>query len=287
MKSTIRTALALALLAAFPLCAQDDDASFSESSEAVLEETGESSAEAVSESSKPMSYEEEVAAEDRRAQKDKEFVNAKDFGRKLGRAKKDNMIEAGFSGGLANKLWAYDIAYTRVVFDGVAAVTFPITVWQTKDLPESTTDQNMRDGKNLLIGVGAKVRYFHNQIDEGLFYGLGGKIFHIITEYERQKQGTNVWYSNKFSYQNFIPTSEVGYLYKFMPEFGVLASAELGVKFSTYDELNNEVGGEQAKGPEATTADKNPKGDPGRTPVFGDGSQWWYYTINVNLLYAF
>lgn len=282
MKSIYRSAFAVLMCAAISVFAQEeawDDAA--PAAESAVEESAQGE-EAVSEAPRKMTYEEEVAAEDRKAAK--EYVSAKEFGRKLGRAKKDNMIEAGFSGGLANKLWAYDIAYTRVVFDGVAAVTFPITVWQTKDLPESTTDQNMRDGKNLLIGVGAKVRYFHNQIDEGLFYGLGGKIFHIITEYERQKQGTNVWYSNKFSYQNFIPTSEVGYLYKFMPEFGVLASAELGVKFSTYDELNNDLGGDNAIG---SSTVKNPKGDPGRTPVFGDGSQWWYYTINVNLVYAF
>ena len=274
MKFRYRSAFAVLMCAALSVFAQEEawDEAASEPAQ---------SEEASVEQPRKMTYEEEVAAEDRKAAK--EYVDAKEFGRKLGRAKKDNMIEAGFSGGLANKLWAYDVAYTRVVFDGIAAVTFPVTVWKTDHLPESTTDQKMRNGKNLLVGGGAKVRLFHNEIDEGLFYGLGGKIYLIWTEYERQMQGTDTWFGYKFFYQNFIPTSEIGYLYKFTPEFGVLASAELGIKFSTYDELNNEIGGENA----AQGAGKNPKGDPGRTPVFGDGSQWWYYTVNVNLVYAF
>lgn len=283
MKSIYRSAFAVLMCAALSAFAQEeawDDASAS--AEPAVEESAQSEEAVSSEAPRKMTYEEEVAAEDRKAAK--EYVSAKEFGRKLGRAKKDNMIEAGFSGGLANKLWAYDVAYTRVVFDGIAAVTFPVTVWKTDHLPESTTKQKMRNGKNLLVGGGAKVRLFHNEIDEGLFYGLGGKIYLIWTEYERQMQGSDVWFGYKFFYQNFIPTSEIGYLYKFTPEFGILASAELGIKFSTYDELNKDLGGDNAIG---SSTVKNPKGDPGRTPVFGDGSQWWYYTVNVNLVYAF
>ncbi len=208
----------------------------------------------------------------------RELVDAKDFGRKLGRAKKDHMIEVGFMGGMSNTLYAYSVAYTAIVFDGIAAVTFPITVMQTSHLPEGGDNQMvLSNGENMLIGVGAKVRMYVNQIDEGLFYGGGGRIFHITSEYNRmpKSEGAKNWHY-KFTYQNFTPLGEIGWQYKFRPEFGCIASGELGYQFTTYDELTNlDAGG----------ALDNPKGDPGRTPLFGRTMVHW--TINASIFYAF
>ncbi len=205
-----------------------------------------------------------------------DLIGAEEFGRKLGRAKKDNLIEAGFMGGMSNAFWGYSVGYTRIVFDGLGAITMPLTYMTTNQIPNSKTTQVMTNSKNTLIGAGMKFRTYAEEIDEGFFYGGGGRIFLITSEYDRQLGGTTTSAHFKFVYQNFIPLAEVGWQQKFTPDFGGIVSLEGGWQFTTYTDLANQVGEDDGF---------PPMGDPGRTPVYGE--TMYYYTINAQLFYAF
>lgn len=194
---------------------------------------------------------------------------------RLGRAKLDDVFELNFMGGLANKLYAYSVAYTRIVNSGRAEVTIPMTLWKDALSPEDTSGTaKISNSSNTLFAIGLKYRVIPSRSGEGLFYGGGIRINYIITQYQRDIPGSGLK-DFQFVYPNFIPLAEIGFKENLATEWGYKVSAEGGWIFSDYDNLNN------LKGNETGT----PKGDPGRTPVYGKTQAFW--TVNVGIFYAF
>lgn len=186
------------------------------------------------------------------------FVKAEDFGQKLGRAKKDHHIEANIMGGYALRHVGYSIAYSFIVNDGLGEVNIPVTYQVDGSLPKDNNGSAVFIGKgeNTLASLAVKYRKFKDEIDEGLFYGGGLRIWHITGKYQRDINGTTTDFSDTF--QAWNPLAEIGYTYKVSTEFGLVSSMELGGSFSTFP---------------------NPPNDPGRESV-------WSHTgvfMNVNL----
>lgn len=194
------------------------------------------------------------------------FVKSEDFGQKLGRAKKDHHIEANLFAGFANKLIGYSIAYGYIVDDGLAEINIPITYMVASELPNDANGSAQWDESkppsNTLISIAVKYRRFKDQIDEGLFYGGGLRLWYIDETYSRVINGNSIEYNETF--QVWSPISEVGYTYKVSTDFGINSSLEVGGAFSTFPD---------------------PPNDPGRESVWS--TTGLYYGINIGGFYAF
>lgn len=203
------------------------------------------------------------------------FVKSEDFGQKLGRAKKDHHIEANlFAGPFAFKYIGYSIAYGYIFDEGLGEVNIPFSIQPFGFAPTNETGKDYIDPSNLVIGTGLKIRKFKDQIDEGLFYGGGLRVWHIITKYDRDT-GQDEPVEFEFSYQNWSPLGEIGYTQKFSTEWGANYSLELGGSFSTYEELAENTSDDKTDNP----------GDPGHTPAFDYTGL--YYAVNVGAFYSF
>ena len=206
----------------------------------------------------------------------KKYIGASEFGQKLGRAKKDHHLEVNvYAGAFGFKHVGYSIAYGYVYNDGLGEVNIPFS-YQPFGQPPTPANGTMVyfNPSNVVIGSGLKIRKFKNEIDEGLFYGGGLRIWHIITKYERLKNKIPTAY--EFSYQNWSPLTEIGYTQKFSTTIGANYSIELGGSFSTYDDLTENIN--------TDTAEDVP-GDPGHTPAFDYTGV--YYALNMGIFYSF
>lgn len=194
----------------------------------------------------------------------RKYVRAQEFGQKLGRAKKDHHIEANLFGGFANKFIGYSLAYGYIVNDGLGEVNIPITYMPKSEQPNTTNTViwGSEPFKQTLMSIAIKYRKFRNEIDEGLFYGGGLRVWHITDAYQRIKNGEPDDYKDSFQVWN--PLAEVGYTNKLSTDFGINTSLEFGGAFSTFP---------------------NPPNDPGRESVWSLTGA--YYSLNLGAFYAF
>lgn len=193
------------------------------------------------------------------------YVKPQEFGQKLGRAKKDHHLEANLFGGFANKFIGYSIAYGYIVSDGLGEVNIPITYMPKSEQP-NTTNKGVIWGsepfEQTLMSIAIKYRKFRDQIDEGLFYGGGLRVWHITDSYQRLINGTPKDYEDNFQVWN--PLAEVGFTHKLSTDMGINTSLEFGGSFSTFP---------------------NPPNDPGRESVWSITGV--YYSLNLGVFYAF
>lgn len=214
-----------------------------------------------------------------------EMYEAEDFGNlSLGRAKKDNVIGLDISPGVFNQLPHYNLTYARITEGGRGEVSFNATYnpWLTgpsQKLGVTRGDdvvEKSQQNKYLMIGGGIKYRVFHEEREEGLFYGVGGHIWLWWWDFVKPKSDNNIIEGkvvleeegSEF-FQTFIPHGELGYLFPLNVEWSVITSGELGFALSTFDKL--EHGNEQ------------------QDNIYGDtsGSNMLFWTLNLGLRYAF
>lgn len=214
-----------------------------------------------------------------------DMYDADSFGKlSLGRAKKDNVIGFDVSPGLFNQLPLYNLTYSRIVEGGKGEVSFSTTYnnWLKGPYSEHVVEQGavkLQQNSFLLLGGGIKYRVFDAGLEEGLFYGVGGRILLWWWKYGKpvllSKESSGLKEEVVF-FQTFIPHAELGYLKPIDVNWSFLVSAELGFALSTFEPL--EHGDEKAD---------NIYGNQKKQDGFVDPAKMFYWTLNLGIRYAF
>lgn len=215
-----------------------------------------------------------------------EMYDADSFGNlSLGRAKKDNVIGFDVSPGLFNQLPLYNLTYSRIVEGGKGEISFSTTYnnWLKGPYSEHTVEdgqKKLQQNSFLLLGGGLKYRVFDAGIEEGLFYGVGGRILLWWWKYAKpvlkSKTVPSGLKEEVVFFQTFIPHGELGYLQPLDVNWSILGSAELGFALSTFEPL--EYGNEKNDNIYGNQQDENGKVIPGKM---------LFWTINLGVRYAF
>lgn len=202
-----------------------------------------------------------------------EMYDADSFGKlSLGRAKKDNVIGFDVSPGLFNQLPLYNLTYARIVEGGKGEVSFSATYnnWLKGPYQEHLIngEKKLQQNSYVLLGGGIKYRQFHKGLEEGIFYGVGGKIMLWWWKFGKPIANDELKEDIVF-FQTFIPHGELGYLHPLNVNWSIVSSGELGFALSTFEPL--EFGNEREDN------------------IYGDtsGKNALYWTINLGLRYAF
>jgi hypothetical protein len=132
----------------------------------------------------------------------------------MGQSHHTSSFEFNLGGGLANVIYAPSFGYNWIFQGGHGQINIPLTLWFSRYMPENIEggNQKFKDPMHLLIGSGLRLRYFHDQIDEGLLYGGGLKINYWQIGYQIDYQNRADSTVSDISL-NVIPHGEVGYLY--------------------------------------------------------------------------
>lgn len=201
-----------------------------------------------------------------------ELYSDADIGIQLGQARRDHGLSLTFQAGMGNTFFAPGFAYEHFFDEGMTMVHIPFNVWWSPEEPE----HKVYDASNLLFGTGCFFRRLVFDVASSPFYGVGMRIWHITSTYERRPSAVSVE-KFEFSYLNFIPVVTGGWTHRLTANWSVTGSVEVGWLFSSYDEHGN-LKEDPATGMPPST---DPQGDP---PWSESGFHW---TVEVAGSYLF
>lgn len=149
----------------------------------------------------------------------------------IGDSRHSQSIEVNFGGGLANSIFYPSIAWNKIFWGGAGEIHIPFVYWVAHTEPTSESGAEFADPSHTLIGSGLQIRYFKNNVDQGLFWGGGIKINYWDISYNRIKQNQlDPKVPTSETSWNIIPLVETGYLYPIeqVRDLYAQASGEIG-----------------------------------------------------------